>query len=163
MKYVRKRSNEGVSPVIATILMVAITVVLAAVLYVLVSGFLTGTSATKNIGVVCTKTNATAYKCNIANADTGVDFATVNIQITDSSGTVHCTETAPVTYTSGTNTLDCGASAIVSVARATDNGNGAFGTGDDIYVTPEYVPTATSLVGLNIKLSGGGEGSAGMN
>ena len=34
----KKRSDEGVSPVIATILMVAITVVLAAVLYVMVMG-----------------------------------------------------------------------------------------------------------------------------
>ncbi|KYK27626.1 MAG: hypothetical protein AYK23_02220 [Candidatus Proteinoplasmatales archaeon SG8-5] len=33
------RKNDGVSPVIATILMVAITVVLAAVLYVMVIGF----------------------------------------------------------------------------------------------------------------------------
>ncbi len=34
-----KKSKEAVSPVIATILMVAITVVLAAVLYVMVMGF----------------------------------------------------------------------------------------------------------------------------
>ncbi len=36
----RKDNKEGVSPVIATILMVAITVVLAAVLYVMVSDFM---------------------------------------------------------------------------------------------------------------------------
>jgi flagellin-like protein len=36
------KNKEGVSPVIATILMVAITVVLAAVLYVMVSGYMTG-------------------------------------------------------------------------------------------------------------------------
>lgn len=46
MKLVRKKTfkREGVSPVIATILMVAITVVLAAVLYVMVIGFGGGTS-----------------------------------------------------------------------------------------------------------------------
>jgi len=38
MKKTWKRNDEGVSPVIATILMVAITVVLAAVLYVMVIG-----------------------------------------------------------------------------------------------------------------------------
>ncbi len=44
MKYVRliRKDENAVSPVIATILMVAITVVLAAVLYVMVSGLLTG-------------------------------------------------------------------------------------------------------------------------
>jgi len=41
----RRKSKRGVSPIIATILLVAITVVLAAVLYVLVSG-LTRTGAT---------------------------------------------------------------------------------------------------------------------
>ncbi|MBI5001613.1 MAG: type IV pilin N-terminal domain-containing protein [Euryarchaeota archaeon] len=41
MKRIWKK-NDGVSPVIATILMVAITVVLAAVLYVMVSGYMSG-------------------------------------------------------------------------------------------------------------------------
>src|SRR3972149_566904 len=40
---VLKRDEEGVSPVIATILMVAITVVLGAVLYVMVSGLINPT------------------------------------------------------------------------------------------------------------------------
>ena len=38
-KFAKRKKDSGVSPVIATILMVAITVVLAAVLYVMVSGF----------------------------------------------------------------------------------------------------------------------------
>jgi flagellin-like protein len=41
-----RKEEEGVSPVIATILMVAITVVLAAVLYVMVIGFGSGSSST---------------------------------------------------------------------------------------------------------------------
>ena len=42
----RKKGRRGVSPIIATILLVAITVVLAAVLYILISG-LTGGSSSK--------------------------------------------------------------------------------------------------------------------
>jgi flagellin-like protein len=42
----RKKGRRGVSPIIATILLVAITVVLAAVLYILISG-LTGSSGSK--------------------------------------------------------------------------------------------------------------------
>ncbi|MDG6934889.1 MAG: type IV pilin, partial [Nitrososphaerota archaeon] len=38
-RFAKRMKDSGVSPVIATILMVAITVVLAAVLYVMVSGF----------------------------------------------------------------------------------------------------------------------------
>jgi len=41
----RKSSKRGVSPIIATILLVAITVVLAAVLYILVSGYIGGTGS----------------------------------------------------------------------------------------------------------------------
>lgn len=46
MKIVWKKREDAVSPVIATILMVAITVVLAAVLYVMVIGFGTGGGST---------------------------------------------------------------------------------------------------------------------
>ncbi len=47
-----RKDQEAVSPVIATILMVAITVVLAAVLYVMVSGLLGGggTTTAKTVG-----------------------------------------------------------------------------------------------------------------
>lgn len=45
------RNEEGVSPVIAVILMVAITVVLAAVLYVMVSGMLGVTSTTPTVSM----------------------------------------------------------------------------------------------------------------
>lgn len=45
-KVYKKRDEDAVSPVIATILMVAITVVLAAVLYVMVIGFGGGGSST---------------------------------------------------------------------------------------------------------------------
>ncbi len=46
----KTRKDEGVSPVIATILMVAITVVLAAVLYVLVIGLVNGPPDNPPIG-----------------------------------------------------------------------------------------------------------------
>jgi flagellin-like protein len=46
------RNRDGVSPVIATILMVAITVVLAAVLYVMVSGYMEGGATTPASGAL---------------------------------------------------------------------------------------------------------------
>ena len=159
MKYVRKRSNEGVSPVIATILMVAITVVLAAVLYVLVSGFLVGTGSTKNIGAACVKTNATAYKCALTSADSGVDFQQITVQLVTGNGTVVCSFAAPLALGSS-----CTATSPAGSGRHTDNGDAAFGAGDDFYFAPLYVPTATSLAGMTFKLSGGGAaGSAPLN
>src|SRR5947209_12004557 len=47
MKSVIRKDEAAVSPVIATILMVAITVVLAAVLYVMVSGLITPVGGNK--------------------------------------------------------------------------------------------------------------------
>src|SRR5438128_12152120 len=46
MNRIIRKDEAAVSPVIATILMVAITVVLAAVLYVMVSGLITGPGGT---------------------------------------------------------------------------------------------------------------------
>ncbi|TLZ43274.1 MAG: type IV pilin, partial [Methanobacteriota archaeon] len=46
MRHIIREDDDAVSPVIATILMVAITVVLAAVLYVMVSGLITGPGST---------------------------------------------------------------------------------------------------------------------
>ena len=61
------RDEEGVSPVIAVILMVAITVVLAAVLYVMVSGMLgsTTTSPTVSMNWVEDQHNLGNYTGNI--------------------------------------------------------------------------------------------------
>ncbi len=54
MRAIIRKDEQAVSPVIATILMVAITVVLAAVLYVMVSGLIGGTSTTTKPTVTLT-------------------------------------------------------------------------------------------------------------
>jgi flagellin-like protein len=62
-KVYKKRDEDAVSPVIATILMVAITVVLAAVLYVMVIGMGGGTSKTAPAGsITFTQISGTAQK-----------------------------------------------------------------------------------------------------
>ena len=50
-KFAKRMKDSGVSPVIATILMVAIPVVLAAVLYVMVSGFTHSPGAAQSAGM----------------------------------------------------------------------------------------------------------------
>src|SRR5436309_13988764 len=64
MRSIIRKDEQAVSPVIATILMVAITVVLAAVLYVMVSGLISGPGGTPtawgvNIGKSQSQTNWT--------------------------------------------------------------------------------------------------------
>ncbi len=61
-----RRNEKAVSPVIATILMVAITVVLAAVLYVMVSGLIgTGTTGAPTVEMVTTPTSK-GYELKVA-------------------------------------------------------------------------------------------------
>ena len=69
-----RKNKRGVSPIIATILLVAITVVIAAVLYVLVSGYLKGTGSAPLTINLQSLANG---KCSTATADTPVQGCTV--------------------------------------------------------------------------------------
>ena len=75
--------RQAVSPVIATILLVAITVVLAAVLYVMVSGLLTPAGNGPQImGVVLSKTgDGKNWSLEIASTPLGLSPATVHLQL----------------------------------------------------------------------------------
>ncbi len=64
------KKKEGVSPVIAVILMVAITVVLAAVLYVMVSGMMPRTTTAPHVTFATpSKQNSTIYYIDVAGVD----------------------------------------------------------------------------------------------
>ena len=100
MKKMWKKNTKAVSPVIATILMVAITVVLAAVLYVMVMGFggpsntvPTGSFSAKDkisettekltFGVITPEKPGSAFKVVVSEGTSSATFA-----ITDDSGTL---------------------------------------------------------------------------
>src|SRR5438552_13016017 len=74
---------EGVSPVIATILLVAITVVLAAVLYVMVSGLLTPVGNGPQImGVALSKTgDGKNWSLEIASTPLGLTPGSVHLEL----------------------------------------------------------------------------------
>lgn len=84
------KNKEAVSPVIGVILMVAITVVLAAVLYVWVSGFMGGAGGGS---VTLAMTNAGTSGNNItwsvvSTSSGGIKIADITWQITSTVGTV---------------------------------------------------------------------------
>lgn len=105
-RHLRFRARRtAVSPIIATILLVAITVVLAAVLYVVISGY-GHTSASKPLGaaffagpaspiVGTAQTNAfcqTSHYCYsipIEDAGPGVTFGDLNFVVHTATGSVH--------------------------------------------------------------------------
>jgi len=103
----RKARKRGVSPIIATILLVAITVVLAAVLYVLISGLSSGGVGSKPIGSAFSAGNpTTASKCGAGTyllngcltndyvyvltvETTGATFGNVLFEVKTTSGSIY--------------------------------------------------------------------------
>ena len=91
----RKKSKRGVSPIIATILLVAITVVLAAVLYILISGLTKGPGNTP-IGTALAlgqikeaqKGTNNWYNVSIASAGGGLTLSNMVFQVQGSGGGV---------------------------------------------------------------------------
>lgn len=86
----RKARKRAVSPIIATILLVAITVVLAAVLYVLISGLSSGGVGSRGIGTAFTAGNPI-----LSNPTTGPTLA-ANGCLGGASGTGHYCYTVAV-------------------------------------------------------------------
>ncbi len=80
MKKMWKKNTKAVSPVIATILMVAITVVLAAVLYVMVMGF-GGSDTTQAPAVTLSKTTTGGGTAIVISIDRQVDIGKIGIAI----------------------------------------------------------------------------------
>jgi flagellin-like protein len=90
----RKKSKRGVSPIIATILLVAITVVLAAVLYILISGLTKGpgntplgTALTLGTPVAGGSGAATTYTMAIT-PSSGLTSANLAFQVVSSSNII---------------------------------------------------------------------------
>jgi flagellin-like protein len=79
----KRKNSEAVSPVIATILMVAITVVLAAVLYVMVMGFGTTGNQTPQGSFTGTPTSVTnGYQLNFGVVTPSTKFIDCKVVIT---------------------------------------------------------------------------------
>jgi flagellin-like protein len=87
MKAIIRKDEDAVSPVIATILMVAITVVLAAVLYVMVSGLITSPGSTpKAMGVSISQAANGNWTALFSNVPTGLTSANTFLTIIGSGG-----------------------------------------------------------------------------
>jgi flagellin-like protein len=147
MSAIIRKDDRAVSPVIATILMVAITVVLAAVLYVMVSGLITGPGAQKPLvtfsGV--TKVNAVTWTFTVASAQPAV--AASNYKLNFGIGTN--TGTAVSMGTNGVNTtvaVPGQTPASVGVKWTDLGGTGQVKGGDILTIAfPSAPTTGTSL------------------
>ena len=151
MKMMRKnwKDRKGVSPVIATILMVAITVVLAAVLYVMVMGF-GGDSSNLPTGEFKTPEKTTQYsdgntptlektfvKVQVLSISEAKEVADMRLSVSNGANT-------PVYVVGATMTTAASGAAIdgVTVSFTDLNGDGKVSTGD--YFTVTLAATADS-------------------
>jgi len=118
-----RKDSEGVSPVIATILMVAITVVLAAILMVMVMGMTGGTTVVATIDAENTSATDVAVEFTSiipATATTSISF-TVSINDGDAAAPTTTWPTGVSTVISGTTvsltvpTMEDGDTIVVNV------------------------------------------------
>ena len=141
-----RKDSEAVSPVIATILMVAITVVLAAVLYVMVMGF-GGPSQQTPTGSFSTSQKLTA---NIEKVQFGVitpDTKPADVKIVITKNTVAWQSgVLPSGLTNVTLNYVGGSAAKLASGDYLSIAIGYVGTGVDTFsVTMVYVPTGNII------------------
>jgi flagellin-like protein len=123
-----RRDERAVSPVISTILMVAITVVLAAVLYVMVSGLI-GPTGSGNPTVAfspAVSVNANTWRIDVGSVSSAVALSSYQIVVLDGT-TVAIPATA---VRAGTNIASGGG----LVLNYTDTNSDAKLTGGDFFV-----------------------------
>ncbi len=140
MKAIIRKDDQAVSPVIATILMVAITVVLAAVLYVMVSGLIGGTTTQSKPQITFTVSKITGgvdiLVAGAQPASTYTNFK-VNFQVATSFGVAIALPASGVSSTAiavGSNSFN--------VTWQNPGGSGNVVGGDHFIV--KYVGTAPS-------------------
>ena len=132
------RKEEGVSPVIATILMVAITVVLAATVYIMVAGM--GSGGTNKMVANLT------YK-NTSNVPKGWLNLTISMSAPSSADPAKVTVTldgSKLTYVSPGGTLNSGDWTYIDL-----NGDGKISDGDIIIIYDTAIHSG-SVVALSI-------------
>ena len=150
MKAIIRKDDQAVSPVIATILMVAITVVLAAVLYVMVSGLIGGTNTTSKPTVSLT------LSTKLSGASSGADILVAGITPTAqpsnfkvnvenvSSSTFGTAVAAPTTTGGSGVTVTVGGQSFTIVWQ-NPGGSGQVSQGDHYLVTSSSVKNGSGI------------------
>jgi flagellin-like protein len=140
-KMAKRLKDSGVSPVIATILMVAITVVLAAVLYVMVSGF-THSPGTANSAGLTESSNTTAsgnYVITISSISaSNIPISNLKVVISGATtgldGTFSISAAGTAVYVPSTATSSTTATAYVVLWTISGNSATYLSVGDFINV-----------------------------
>ena len=133
MKEIRPKEDKAVSPIIATILLIAITVVLAATLVTILGGFTHGVSNTVETAGVTSHITKTDISFNVSSSSSNISLSSITITLTNA-----------YLGTSGTTTSMSLASA---VALSTASGTSYFNGGSyfDIPITTSHSLSTVSF------------------
>ena len=166
----RKKSKRGVSPIIATILLVAITVVLAAVLYILISGLTKGPGSTP-IGsalAVGTVNEASAgsnfyYNMTVQTASGGMTWSNMIFQVQSAAGGVIGAGPTTITTTNAAASCNVGTYTFATALWSTPGTHCATGStgGSGLVVNGAAIQlvSSVSLQSQGDKLVAVGQGS----
>ena len=153
LKPVLYDKDKAVSPIIATILLVAITVILASTLYLALGGFFSHTTTstpTISLGATNTTTGTTTYTYTIttgASSGTMPTWSSTSWVITLNTGS-----TVTLTYSSSTSTFTSGNYTISGVSGNT------VSSGLSLVLTIKTLtPGPSSIALMDTSSSGGGQ------
>src|SRR5437870_12590621 len=150
MKSVIRKDEAAVSPVIATILMVAITVVLAAVLYVMVSGLITPVGGNKPLvtfsAVTQSSGNATIAVAGASQSVSPSNYK-VNLQVGSNTGGAVAMPTAGGPF--ATMTIN---SADYRIPCTAIGGEKTVNPGDNFRVTGNNLPLSPAATSYTFYL-----------
>jgi len=157
----RKSNKRGVSPIIATILLVAITVVLAAVLYILISGLTKGPGNTPLGTALALGTpsesqggagNTHFYNFSVQSAGGGIQLSNMQFQVQTAAGTVVTSAGTWSVTAIGVSGASAGVYSFTTNSW-TSGGTTVMNSGQQLVL---LTPTATSLSGDNLIVVGTG-------
>lgn len=166
----RKSAKRGVSPIIATILLVAITVVLAAVLYILISGLTKGpgntplgTSLAVSKPIDASNAANNWYNATVSAAGGGLIYNNLNFQVQTTANGIVNVGAATITvvgvtacnvavYTFSTNSW-AAASGASACSSGTLGGTATVNSGQQLSIK---TAAATVLTGNNLIIVGTG-------
>ena len=109
MKRIFFKKDKAVSPIIATILIIAITVILAAVLYAVVGGYgglLAKPTPTAGVPVADSGVGTTSARYTFSVTDVNGNVSLSNVELRIFNGTNVFTSKPLSTYTSASNPID---------------------------------------------------------
>ena len=154
MKQIINKEDKAVSPIIATILLIAITVVLAATLYTVLGGFTSGLSTSGSATLSANFTNTTsgtsAYSYSVAvssSSNGGISVTSLEIKITNSYGSF----TSAVLSSTGTGQIAGNSTGtLIYNVTATGLSSGKVVAGTTLSIAPwkAYGPFAITQVSI---------------